>query len=248
MTLTFFALLACSLASYALPARAAETAAAEPTAPRDKNTALFFQKLKKGEKQTVVTYGTSLTQGGAWVPMLKAWFDTKYPDQVTLINSGMPGRNSDNGRQNVQSKVVAHAPDLVFIEFAYNDAHEKFKMPVERGASNLEKIVTAIRTANPNVAIVLQTMNVPWDKPNAGGTTRSAAARAGLQAFNDNYRNYARAHDTELLDHYIAWKQWQETDPPAYQASVSDGTHPNKIGIEHATWPLLKSWLESNAR
>src|SRR5690349_11253996 len=83
-------------------------------APADPATP--FRSLAAGKKQTVVVYGTSLTHGGAWANATKQWFDQTYPGQVTFINSGGPGQNSDWGLANLKAKVLDHHPDLVFVE------------------------------------------------------------------------------------------------------------------------------------
>ena len=93
----------------------------------------FFNQLRTGNTQKVVVYGTSLTAGGAWVGAMEEWFEKCYPGQVTVINSGGPGENSDWAVAHLSEKVLAHDPSLVFIEFSYNDAHDKFQMPLERG-------------------------------------------------------------------------------------------------------------------
>lgn len=204
--------------------------------------ATVFQRLNKGEHQTVLVYGTSLTAGGAWTGALKHWLDQQYPGKVKFINSGGPGQNSDWGVAQLKSKVLDHRPDLVFIEFAYNDAHEKFKMPVERGASNLKTIVDAIRAQNPDAVIVLQTMNVGWDAPNG---KLSLTVRPQHEQFNDNYRNLARQEGLPLLDHYAAWKKLKESDPKTYQAYIPDGTHPERAGSLAVTWIGVKAWLET---
>ncbi len=209
-------------------------APADPTKP--------FHNLAAGKKQTVVVYGTSLTHGGAWAPATKRWFDQTYPGQVTFINSGGPGQNSDWGLANLKAKVLDHRPDLVFVEFAYNDAHEKFNMPVERGAANLKKIVEAVRAQNPHTVIVLQTMNIGWDAPNGN---RSLSVRPDLERFNDNYRKLAREQGLPLLDHYVVWKRLKETDPATYQKYVPDGTHPGSTGSLAVTWPTIQAWLEA---
>lgn len=214
----------------------ANAAPADPAGP--------FRNLVSGKKQTVIVYGTSLTHGGAWANATKQWFDQTYPGQVTFINSGGPGQNSDWGLANLKAKVLDHQPDLVFVEFSYNDAHEKFHMPVERGAANLAKIVEAIRAQNPAVVIVLQTMNIGWDAPNGN---RSLSVRPELERYNDNYRKLAREQGLPLLDHYVAWKKLKETDPATYQRYVPDGTHPDAQGSLAVTWPKVKAWLETTS-
>jgi lysophospholipase L1-like esterase len=201
-----------------------------------------FKNLKAGKPQTVVLYGTSLTAKGAWAEALKEWFQTAYPKQVNVINTAGPGQNSDWGLQNLKERVLKHKPDLVFIEFSYNDAHDKFKMTLPKGKENLDAMVKAIRAQNPATTIVLQTMNVPWDAPNGN---RSSSARPQLLACNENYRAYAQEQNLPLLDHYIAWNTLKETKPEEFQRLVPDGTHPGREGSLLYTWPLVKSWLDT---
>lgn len=151
-----------------------------------------FSNLRAGQKQTVVVYGTSLTAGGGL-----GWGDERMvrgaiPRTGLFFNAAGPGQNSDWGLLHLQERVLSHLPDLVVAEFSYNDAHEKFKMPVSRGAANLGKIVDAIKASRPDCDIVLQVMNVGWDAPNG---KRSQSARPELSAFNENYRTYAATKD-----------------------------------------------------
>ncbi|QYY37263.1 GDSL-type esterase/lipase family protein [Ruficoccus sp. ZRK36] len=204
----------------------------------------FFKSLAEGKKQTVVFYGTSLTVTGEWTRAMAQWFEKRYPGQVTTINAGGSGQNSDWGLGHVQKRVIEHDPDLVVIEFAYNDAHEKFQMPIERGLSNLDAIVSRIRANNPDVTIVLQTMNDGWDAPNGN---RSRSVRPQLEAYNQNYRIYADKNGYDLLDHFIVWHALKLYEPQKYQEYVPDGSHPNKEGSLLYTWPLMKSWLEEKS-
>ena len=202
-----------------------------------------FQRLHAGQKLTVIAYGTSLTQYGAWVDALQQWFEKNFPGQVTVVNSGGHGQHSDWGFAQVKSQVLDHHPDLVFIEFAANDAHVRFKLSVEHCRENLDKIVRAIQTQNPQVDIVLQTMNSFWDAPT--GFKAAATDRPQLESFNDNYRNYAREHHLPLVDNYPVWRKLQETDIVKFQSYLPDGTHPNKPGSLAITWPAIERLLEA---
>lgn len=201
----------------------------------------FFQNLHAGKKQTVVIYGTSLSHGGAWAVAVQEWFDATYPGLVTFINSSGPGQNSAWGVANLKTRVLAHHPNLVFLEFSFNDAHEKFKMPVETGAANLAGMVREIQTQDTNTAIVLQIMNVGWDAPN---DKKSFSSRPQLEKYNSNYRFYAKAHNLPLLDHFTNWQRLKEKQPEQFQTFLPDGTHPNKEGSLAITWPTVKAWLE----
>jgi lysophospholipase L1-like esterase len=205
----------------------------------------FFENLQVGKKQTVVLYGTSLTSGGEWAKAVKTWFDVTYPGLVNVINSAGPGQNSDWGLKNLNGRVVNHQPDLVFLEFSYNDASEKFQLPLERGMQNLDAMVKALEGFDPGLTIVIQIMNIGWDAPNGN---RSQSTRPQLEAFNDNYRTYARIHSMTLLDHYPNWRKLKETEPQVFQSYVPDGTHPNAMGSLKVTWPVVKEWLESQRK
>jgi lysophospholipase L1-like esterase len=203
-----------------------------------------FANLQAGRKQTVVVYGTSLSHGGEWAVATKAWFDGRFPGQVVFVNSAGPGQNSDWGLANLAKNVLDHRPDLVILEFSFNDAHAKFAMPVAKGAANLDQIVSGIRKRQPACDIVLQVMNAAWDAPN---DKRSLGNRPQLQAFNDNYRAYAAKHGLPLIDHYPAWLRLKEQDPERYHQLVPDGTHPTREGSLAITWPAVKALLERAA-
>ena len=220
--------------------------AAQPATPSDPALAAFFGKLRAGGKQTVVAYGTSVTKDGAWVKLMEDWFAQKFPGQVTVINSGGRGQNSVWGIANVEPQVLVHKPDLVFIEFATNDAHERFKLTVAECRKNLDGIIAAIRSKNPDTAIVLQTMNVFWDAPN--GFKAGDTSRPHLNDYNDNYRAAARELSLPLVDNYPVWLKIKQTDLARLQTLIPDGTHPNKNGSLEVNWPNVRAMLEAANR
>lgn len=201
----------------------------------------FFQRLEKGGKQTVVLYGTSLTIGGEWARAMKAWFDETYPGQVTFVNSGKGGASSEFGVKNMEPRVLAHRPDLVVIEFSYNDAVDDLISP-EKAWGNLDRMVSRLREQNPSVAVVLQIMNVGWDtKPDHLPFTR----RPRLETFNENYRRYARENDLPLVDHYPIWLRLKEQENEKYRSYLPDGSHPTPEASLAVTWPAVKTLLEA---
>lgn len=211
-------------------------ATAEPPLPRS-----FFRNLQAGKTQTVVTYGTSLTEAGAWVPMLKAWFDKRYPDLVTVVNGAKSGQNSAWGLANVQQQVVSRKPDLVFVEFAINDAVRRFTITAQDSRTNLDGILAAIRTGNPQVEFVLMTMNAAIDTDGkSNGTNRPQLA--------DYYANYSACATTQrlpLIDNYPAWRTLAERDPKTFVRYAPDGLHPNATGLAAVTWPNIEALLQA---
>lgn len=203
-----------------------------------------FTNLNAGRSQTIVLYGTSLTHGGAWAVATKTWFSERFAGKATVINSAGPGQNSQWGLANLNERVLAHQPDLVLIEFSYNDAHEKFKLTVEQAAKNLDAIVRGIKTKRPTCDIVLQVMNANWD---GNSDKRPMSSRPQLTAFNDNYRAYAKANNLPLIDHFPAWQALKEKDEKRFHTYVPDGTHPTKEGSLAVTWPAVQVLLERAA-
>jgi len=225
-----------------LAALALVLAAPLPASAAEARLSRLFRSLEAGENQTVVVYGTSLTLYGAWAGAAEAWFNANYPGQVTFINSGGSGMNSDWGVANLQGSVLDHHPDLVLMEFSFNDAHTNFAMPVARGWSNLNAMMQDIRGQDVETTVLLQIMNVPWDAPGNPAST----ARPQLESFNENYRRFATGDDVPLLDHYPAWQALQRTNPALYQSYVPDGAHPTAEGSLAITWPALREWLEGS--
>lgn len=212
----------------------AATAEAAPPLP----TALF-KNLNAGKAQTVVTYGTSLTEAGAWVPMLQAWFDEHHKGRVTVVNGAKSGQNSAWGLANVQKQVVDKHPDLVFVEFAINDSVLRFNITPAQARTNLDGILTAIRAGNPRVEIVLMTMNAAIDTDGKSNGTN----RPKLADYYANYTACAAAQKLPLVDNYPAWLALAEHDSKKFVSYAPDGLHPNATGLKAITWPNIEALL-----
>ena len=86
--------------------------------------------LQSGKQQTIVTYGTSLTAGGAWVKQLQQSFNSSYPGKTKVINSGMSGKWSATGVKHLDKRVIQKKPDAVLIEFAINELFVEGLSPI----------------------------------------------------------------------------------------------------------------------
>lgn len=219
--------------------------------PPETSGARFLHRLAAGEPQKVVVYGTSLTAGGPWVGQMQDWLTNTYAGTLTLINSGLSGKNSKNGLESLDSKVLAHRPDTVIIEFGMNDAftayaHPNYNISVTQAHSNLLLMIDRIFTNRADTEIILQTMNPAWDSPGGSGT--SATVRASLPDCYQTYRDVATARGVLLVDHYPNWKTLQLTNPALFQAYVPDGVHPVAAGTAAVTLPLLKERLVGEVR
>lgn len=205
--------------------------AAEPSA--------LVQNLDAGRKQHLVTYGTSLTHGGAWVGQLKALLEKKYPGLITVTNSGQSAMWSKWGVDNLDERILKKDPDTVLIEFAINDAFLQYKTTVEAARANLENMIGRILKQHPKCEIILMTMNPP--------VREHLQRRPKIEEYYQMYRDVAAQHKLRLVDHYVNWKAILDKDPAKFNALVPDGIHPGPKGCETVIVPALEAALFGKA-
>lgn len=233
---------AISLGLFVPRVRAAEEPPKEQ--PKEPLPVNVFRKLNAGRKQTVVVYGTSLTASAEWPKALKKYFDEHFPGQVTFVNAAKSGEHSNWGVANLENRVLSKKPDLVCIEFSINDAVTRFDIPTEKSAANLDAMVKALRQQNPQVDIVLQTMNGVWDAPAVPADRKSASNRPHLADYYEVYRKYAHEHGLPLVDHHANWLKLQQDEPEKFKKWLPDGTHPIPEASVAVTFPAIQSTLE----
>lgn len=120
----------------------------------------FFRKINQRSTNITIAYlGGSITAGAgasddqkSYRGRVTSYIRSKLPDfEVKEINAGLGGTGSFLGAFRVKRDCMNAHPDLVFIEFAVNDAGETEKQCV----AYLEGIVRQIWTSNPECDIVL---------------------------------------------------------------------------------------------
>jgi acyl-CoA thioesterase-1 len=219
---------------------------------QDLPPAAFIKRLEAGEKITIVTMGTSLT-GGQWRwpdVMMVGWLNRDYTGQVTLFNEGVgasassvgPGNNAALSGLGKLPAVLAHKPDVVFIEFAVNDAYLPYKISLEDSKKNLNTLIDGILEANPKTEIILQTMNTVKDKPGQGANG-GASQRPKLDDYVDASRQVAKTRSLRLVDHYPNWQKLMRDDPAGFDKLVPDGVHPEAGAHWEMLLPELKHAL-----
>jgi lysophospholipase L1-like esterase len=143
----------------------------------------FLAKAKAGDEVRVAYLGGSITAAPGWRVKSLADFKQEFPRATfSEINAAIGGTGSDLGAYRVGQDVIAHAPDLVFIEFAVNDG----STPPEQIMATMEGIVRQILRANPATDICfVYTVSEPFlGDLAAGRCQRSAAA---MEAVADHY-------------------------------------------------------------
>lgn len=110
----------------------------------------FFGKLARGEEVRIAYLGGSITKSPGWRTMTGEWFRERYPQaKVQATNAGISGTGSDLGVFRLQHDVLRHDPDLLFVEFAANDAWAS----AERVQRAMEGIVRQAWRTKPDLDI-----------------------------------------------------------------------------------------------
>lgn len=94
----------------------------------------------------VAFLGGSITAADGWRTLTMTRLRELIPEtKFTEINAGLPGTGSDLGVCRVERDVLRHRPDIVFVEFAVNDA----STPPAQIERTIEGIVRQVKAANP---------------------------------------------------------------------------------------------------
>ncbi len=201
-------------------------------------SASFLNQLNEGKQQVIVYYGTSLTAAGAWTRLLTEELAGRFPGLVIASNQGGSGMHSGWGLEHVDERVVALAPDVVFMEFSMNDAVERFHIPSQQAKDNLNQMIDRILEARPDCEIILQIMN-----PVVGHPEGDPSWRSTLPECQDNYREVAVERGLLLIDHMPAWTRLLDRDASTFNQYVPDGVHPSEAGWLAIVMPELKAKL-----
>ena len=128
-----------------------------------------LQKLSNNEPLNVVFYGASITEGcnasgfANKAPFMPTWpqmvvdklSDYYNNDKITFKNTAVGGWTTEQGWEEFNARVLAHNPDLLFLDFGGNDCTWSFT--TERFGMKLCQMINTARKRNPNVEIVLLT-------------------------------------------------------------------------------------------
>lgn len=110
----------------------------------------FFAKLEAGSEVRIAYLGGSITQAEGWRPLSFQWFREQYPNaELIEIDAAIAGTGSNFGVLRLDRQVLQRHPDMLFIEFATNDAHQ----PAEVILRSMEGIVRKALDQNPRMDI-----------------------------------------------------------------------------------------------
>ncbi|RAP73748.1 SGNH/GDSL hydrolase family protein [Paenibacillus montanisoli] len=186
-----------------------------------------IRQLDAGKEQCIVAYGTSLTEGGVWVDILRTQLQDRYPGLANVINSAKSAMWSQWGIENLSERVLAHKPDMAFIEFAMNDAYLPYETSLDQCRSRLEFMIDKILEINASCDIILMTMNPPVGE--------HLEKRPHILEYYQVYRSVAEERNLTLIDHFAEWNAISKEDRERFDRLVPDGIHPSPEGDKEVT-------------
>jgi len=190
----------------------------------------FFAKAKAGGDVRVAYLGGSITAAPGWrvfsLDRLKKDFPTAH---FSEISAAIGGTGSDLGAFRVGHDVIAHKPDLVFVEFAVNDGGAA----PEQILATMEGIVRQILRANPATDICfVYTVSEPFLPDLAKGVFPRAAST--MEAVADHYAipsvHYGVEVNRRIADGSLVFKGEKPEKLDAAATPLlfsSDGVHPH---------------------
>lgn len=192
-----------------------------------------------GGELRVAFLGGSITAADGWRPLVTAWLRDLLPGvTVTDFNAGLPGTGSDLGVCRLGADVLRHRPDLIFVEFAVNDA----AAPAERIERTMEGIVRQAWRELPGADLVfVYTVSTPglvefqagrW--PAAALAMERVAEHYGLPSLHLGAEVARRAQAGELV--------FKGTAADGDRAFSLDGVHPTSAGHRLYAESVLRAW------
>lgn len=145
---------------------------------------------------------------------------------IVEIAAGVPGTGSDLGACRVGRDVIAHRPDVIFVEFAVNDA----ATPPARIERTIEGIVRQVKRANPDADLCfVYTLSTPGlaelqagRLPPAAAAMETVAAHYGIPSLHFGVEVARRVAAGELV--------FKGTATDGDRAFSLDGVHPTAAG------------------
>ena len=190
----------------------------------------FFAKAKAGGDVRVAYLGGSITAAPGWRVFSLDWLKQSFPKpRFSEINAAIGGTGSDLGVFRVGQDVIAHKPDLVFVEFAVNDGGT----PPEQVKATMEGIVRQILRADPATDICfVYTLSEPMLPDLAKGVFPRAAS--AMEAVADHYAipsfHFGVEVNRRIGEGSLVFKaeKPEKHDPAATPMLFSsDGVHPH---------------------
>lgn len=206
--------------------------AGEPGLPPNPGLGHVAAKLAADSPVRIAYLGGSITEVRGWRPLTTEWLRERSRAPIEEVNAGVAGTDSAFGAFRLEADVLAHEPDLVFVEFAVNDR----TAPPGTARQALEGIVRKLWRADPEIDVLFVYSYAPdFAKDFAAGREPGPIAEAEQVARHYGIPSVSVAREVQRrLDEGSAVVQRPRSEkapePGAPLAVTFDGVHPTREG------------------
>ena len=191
----------------------------------------FVSENKDENKKIILFFGNSITAGyqlemsKAFPALIQEKLDSLGYSYKT-VNAGLSGETSAGGKGRIDW-VLGTVPDVFFLELGANDGLRGLSL--EETPKNLQSIIDAVKSVNPDVQIIIAGMMVP---PNLGKDYTSK--------FSEIFPDLAKKNEATYIPFLL---EGVAGDP---KLNLPDGIHPNPEGhqiVAETVWDYLEPLL-----
>jgi lysophospholipase L1-like esterase len=181
-------------------------------------------KLKSGAQIQIVALGDSLTYGWmtqyGFLNYLEILIKKKYPNSEVLItNKGVPGDTAVDGLHRLERDVIRLSPDLVFIQFALNDAYSG--LSANDFQKNIESIIVKIKNRLNSEIVLLTSVAIQDNNMNK-------VANKFYMKISESGKKY----NLPVIYVHEYWEKRISSGVKHSQLVQYDGVHPTEKGYE----------------
>lgn len=198
--------------------------------------ACALKKIKSGETCRFLFYGDSITtgcnasgtpQGGMTSPfmppfpeLIRMYLNDEFSAKIESVNTAVGGMDTAWGLENVEERVIAYKPDLVFLAFGMNDP----KTPIEQYASMIRETIEKIHTALPQTEILTISSILPNDEADGEWFANQRLFHQELTKIEEEYSFVGTANVTEMQEYIL------KTGKRYRDMTANNINHPNDFG------------------
>ncbi len=193
-----------------------------------------IERLVEGIPLRIVALGDSLTEGWmvskGYIDFLKEMIEEKYSNcNIEVINRGIPGDTSSEGLYRLRRDVIENGPDLVFIQFALNDAYcgstpEKFEKNILAIVENIQNYTDAEILLITSIFILNRREN------------------DFVETFYDRLKNISESKGIPLASVHNYWKDKVSGGVDYKDLVQSDQVHPTIEGYRLMAEAIMKKF------
>ncbi len=180
------------------------------------------RRLERGIALTLIGLGDSLTEGWmasrGYLDFLKEMIRDKYPkSNVTIVNRGIPGDTAGGGLHRLSYDVLDLNPDLVFVQFALNDALLGYSEDQFR--KSIVEIIDRIENDSSSEVLILTSVAI-----------QSPIMNEIAEKFYGILIDIAEKKNVAIAKVHEYWKKKIEQGASFRKLTQADGVHPTVEG------------------